>query len=93
MGPLDAAWHLLNFFAPALGVGLLGAATTKLVWRGELRNVSMRKLAVWSSSAGALALIAGLVIFGRDGRMATYGLLMLASAMALWWAGFGPRRA
>ncbi len=92
MGPIDALWHLLNFFAPAVGVGVLGAALAKLLWRRELRNVSVRKLAVWAFVAGAVASLAGLAIFGRDGRMATYALLIVASALALWWGGFAPRR-
>ena len=92
MGPIDALWHLLNFFAPALGVGVLGAAFAKLLWQRELRNVSVRKLAIWAFVAGAVASLAGLAIFGRDGRRATYALLVVASALALWWAGFAPRR-
>ena len=39
-----------------------------------------------------LVLLAGLVITGRYGRMATYAGMVLASAAALWWAGFGPGR-
>jgi hypothetical protein len=35
--------------------------------------------------------VAGLVAFGRDGRMATYGGMVLACALALWWAGFVRR--
>ena len=31
MGPLDATWHLLNFFAPALGTGLIAADLAKLL--------------------------------------------------------------
>ena len=30
MGPLDAVWHLLNFFAPAVGVGAVTAIAAKL---------------------------------------------------------------
>ena len=92
MGPLDAFWHLLNFFVPALGVGTLGALGAKLAWRAELRGCSWARLARWATLAGAAALLAGLALFGRDGRMATYGLLVCASAVALWWAGFGPGR-
>ena len=36
MGPIDALWHLLNFFIPAVGVGCLGAAAVKLLWRRGL---------------------------------------------------------
>jgi hypothetical protein len=92
MGPLDALWHLLNFFVPAIGVGLLAAAGAKLLWRRELGPVSWRRLASWSAGAGAVTLLVGLVIFGRDGRVATYAALVVASAAALWWAGFGPGR-
>ena len=87
MGPLDALWHLLNFFGPAIGVGGVAAALCKLVWRRGLRSVGYRRLALWAVAAGALALVAGLALFGRDGRMATYGMLIVATALALWWQG------
>lgn len=90
MGPLDAFWHVLNFFMPALGVGCLGAAVVKLLWRRELARVAWRRLAAWGTGAGAGALLAGLVLFGRDGRMATYALLVLAAALAFWGAGCRP---
>lgn len=88
MGPLDTLWHLLNFFAPAVGVGLLAPAMAKLLWRRRLKPVAWSSLCLWTTSAAAAALLAGLVVFGRDGRMATYALLVLGSAVALWWAGF-----
>ena len=93
MSPLDAFWHLLGLFLPALGTGLLAAGAAKLLWRAELRRIGWLRLARWPVAAGALALAAGLVIFGRDGRMATYGLMLLACALALWWAGFVRERA
>ena len=90
MGPLDAFWHLLNFFTLAVGVGCLGAAAIKLLWRRELAGVAWRRLAVWGSAAGAAALLAGLLLWGRDGRMATYALLVFGAAAAFWWAGCRP---
>ncbi|HEY6132349.1 MAG TPA: hypothetical protein VIW70_00110 [Rubrivivax sp.] len=92
MGPLDALWHLLAFFTPAVGVGVLAALLAKVLWRSELAPVRWRRLACFATGAGALASIGGLLVFGRDGRMATYALLVVASALALWWAGFGPGR-
>lgn len=92
MGPIDGLWHLLNFFAPALFVGSSAAAAAKLLWRRELAAVGWRRLATWGSGAGALVLVAGLVGFGRDGKMATYAAMVLATAAALWWAGFARRR-
>ncbi|MBE0546747.1 MAG: hypothetical protein IH627_03620, partial [Rubrivivax sp.] len=59
MGPLDALWHLTNLFVPALALGTLAAALAKLAWRRDLAGVSWRRQA-------------GLVLFGRDGKMATY---------------------
>jgi hypothetical protein len=91
MGPLDGLWHLLNFLAPALFVGAASAGAAKLAWRRELRGVRWRRLAGWSSAAAALALAGGLVGFGRDGRMATYAAMVVAVAVALWWAGFAGR--
>jgi hypothetical protein len=88
MSPLDALWHLLGLFMPAVGTGLLAAGAAKLLWRAELGRIGWLRLARWPVAAGALALLAGLVVFGRDGRMATYGLMLLACALALWWAGF-----
>ena len=88
MGPLDALWHALNFFAPAVGVALLAAGAAKLLWRRELAAVPWHRLALWSGLAGAAALVGGLVAFGRDGKMATYAALVVATALALWWAGF-----
>lgn len=91
MGPLDAIWHLFNFIAPALGVALLSSTLAKLAWRRELAAVPWRRLSLWAALAGVLTLCAGLVLFGRDGRMATYGALVVASALALWWVGFARR--
>jgi hypothetical protein len=91
MSPLDGLWHLLNFMAPAFGVALLSASLMKWLWRRDLAAVSWRRLVVWAGAAGLLALLAGLLVFGRDGKIATYGALITASALALWWAGFMRR--
>jgi hypothetical protein len=92
MGPIDALIHLSNLFMPALGVGALSAALAKLLWWRALQRVRWWRLALWASVACAVATIVGLVVFGRDGKMATYGAMVLAASLALMWAGFGPRR-
>jgi hypothetical protein len=91
MGPLDALWHLANFFAPAVGVALFTTLLAKLLWRRDLVAVSWGRLLAWSGGAAAFALLGGLVAFGRDGRMTTYGALVAAVALALWWVGFVKR--
>ena len=91
MGPLDALWHLLNFVFPAIGVAVVATALAKLAWRGELAAVRWSRLLIWSSVAGAVALLVGLFVFGRDGKMGTYAALVVSSATALWWVGFVRR--
>ena len=88
MGPLDAIWHLLNLFGPALGLSLIAPSLAKLVWRRELAKVRWTALAGWVAGAGAVVQVGGLVLLGRDGRMATYAALVLACGAALWWRGF-----
>lgn len=87
LSPLDALWHILNFFAPALGVGLISAGLAKLLWRRELKATAWRRLALGATAASALALLAALVLLGRDGTMLGYGAMLLACTLALWWVG------
>jgi hypothetical protein len=44
-------------------------------------------LVLWSALAGTAVLVLGLLWFGHDGRMATYGLLVLSTTLILWWKG------
>lgn len=92
MGPLDAIWHLLNLFGAALGMALIAPSLAKLLWWRELRAVPWRALAAWVGGSAAAVTVAGLVLTGRDGRMATYAAMVLASAAALWWRGWGRGR-
>lgn len=92
MDALDAFWHLSNLFVPALALAALTAALAKLLWRRDLAGVPWLRLALGAAAAGALVTVGGLVLSGRDGRMATYAALVLANALVLWWIGFGPGR-
>lgn len=91
MGVLDSLFHLSNFFAPALCVGLVAAWLAKLLWRRELAQVSPWRMAASAVLASSLVLIGGLLVTGHDGRMSTYGAMVLACALALWWAGWLKR--
>ena len=92
MGVLDGLWHLLNFFAPAVGVGVVAAWLAKLLWWRELKSVSPWRMAAWAVAASSLALVAGLLWTGHDGKMATYGAMVVVCALALWWAGWSKKR-
>ena len=87
MGPLDLLNHLLNFVAPAVFVGGLVALLARIwVQKGAAARTLIAQAAI-NSGVGAAVLVAGLVFFGRDGKMATYTALVLACASSQWWAG------
>lgn len=87
-----AFWHLLNFFAPGLGLGLIASALTKLLWRRELQQIGWLRLASWAVVGCSLVSIAGLASFGRDGKIATWAAMVAVCALTLWLFGFGPLR-
>jgi hypothetical protein len=83
--------HALSFAAPALVVALLVAAFAPfLLPRGGPR-LSWWAAAGLNFAAGLAVLAAGLWWFGRDGKMATYALLVLVTATVLWLGGRGWR--
>ena len=77
-------FHLLDFLAPAIALGLLGAAVAKLLWRSELRSVPWLSLATSAALASLAAELAGLIVTGRDAKMVTYMSMVLACAAGLW---------
>jgi hypothetical protein len=91
MSLLDAAWHGAAFFVTSLGLGAIGALSAKALWRRELKVRSWWRLAAWSSAGAALAAVCGLLVFGQDGRMLTYGAMVAAAAASLSWF-LWPRR-
>jgi hypothetical protein len=92
MGPLDVLWHIANLFLPALALGALAAALVKLLWWRELADLAWVRLAGPACAACTVVTLAGLVVFGRDGKMATYGAMVLGCTLMLWWRAFGPGR-
>jgi hypothetical protein len=89
MGILSGLLHLANFVAPALGVAMLlallswalkpGARWSSLAW------CHARDLFAWAALGGVLVLALGLVFFGRDGKMATYGALVVVTGTLAFW--------
>ena len=91
MSLLDLLNHLLNFVAPALAVGFLCA----LMGRAFRRKAGGR--AWWAQGAinsgvGALVLLGGVVLTGRDGAMATYAALVVACGTSQWLVSDGWRK-
>ena len=91
MGATDTFWHVLNFFGPAFGLALIAPSLAKLLWRRDLKGVRWVRLSAWVFGACAVVAIAGLVVFGHDGKMATYAAMVGACALSLWWFGFASK--
>jgi hypothetical protein len=80
--------QLLNFVAPAAFVALFVVLLARVFARflGSKRPLP---LSFWAQTAivfvaSAFVLLAGLVIFGRDGKMATYAALAVGAATCQW---------
>jgi hypothetical protein len=86
MGPLDLLYHVLNFAAPALAVGVLLAVLTPFFMENRPVAPVRTVQAAINTVAGAVALGLGLWFFGRDGKMASYAAMVVASATSQWFA-------
>jgi hypothetical protein len=84
--------HLLNFVAPAAFIALVLVLMGRYL--GGRRTGVPRWWVQWATTfgAGVLVLVAGLVVFGRDGVMATYAALVAVCGTVQWLAMRGWRR-
>ena len=84
MGAFDFFLHLAGFLAPAAGVALLVSLLARVLMPAiSVPGSWLASLAI-DFIAGSAALLAGLWLFGRDGKMLTYGALVLACASSQW---------
>jgi hypothetical protein len=84
MTALDALLHILNFVLPAVFVG---GALALGRWRKNTgyRKSALRRTWLLNSLAGGAALAIGLILFGVDGKMLSYALLVLACSLSQLW--------
>ena len=82
MGLWSLTLHLANFAAPALLMGTLLAFFVPLFFGKRPVARDFIAQAAMNFVAGLLVLVAGLVAFGNDGKMATYIALVLAMGTA-----------
>jgi hypothetical protein len=80
--------HLLNFIAPAAVVALLLVLLSRVFSR-FLVSKRPESQSIWAQVAivfivNVMVLAAGLVVFGNDGKMATYAAMVLAAAVCQW---------
>lgn len=89
MNPWSFVLHLSNFLLPAVVVAALLTPFVMGWRRWGLTGARGRQcLRVWGglSLVGVVALVLGLVLLGRDGKMLSYASLVLAmGSAAFWW--------
>ena len=78
--------RMVSFSGPARLIGQMIDVTISQVNAHSLRGEVLHR------QDAALVLTLGLIYFGSDGEMATYGAMLVACALSLWWVGFGMRR-
>ena len=81
--------HLFNFMAPAALLAVLLVLLSRLFF-GFFRSKRPFVQAWWVQTAiifiaNIVVLTAGLLLFGRDGKMLTYAALVFGSALCQWW--------
>ena len=79
MSVLDGLFHALNFVAPAFVLGFF-LAFCGLSLTSALSVQALYRQTIFNVVVCVMALIAGLVWFGRDGKMATYAAMVLNCA-------------
>lgn len=81
----DLIWHLAGFVAPALAVAPMVVLLSCFIDRGRAFANGWRAQLAINFAVCLAVLMLGLALLGQDGRMLTYGALVLASATAACW--------
>ena len=84
MGFVDLLNHLLNFVAPAAWLAIAMTLAPRVFKQNRLLKPSIRTQAAINFMVSLAALLLGLVIFGRDGKMATYLGMVVLCASSQW---------
>ena len=84
MGFLATINHAINFVAPALWLALLMPILARFIIKNRAPAHTLPGLIALHLIVGTVVLVAGLVVFGRDGKMLTYLALVLAVASNQW---------
>ena len=80
--------HLLNFLVPAAVVALLIVLLGR-VFSSFLASKRPKCQSIWARAAiifivNTATLIAGLVFFGNDGKMASYAAMVVGAGLTYW---------
>lgn len=81
---LEFLGHSAGFMAPAVVMAFILWGVPRLRRAGRAAP-GARLEAFMLVVAGVVVLLAGLVYFGRDGKMATYAALVMVQGTLAWW--------
>lgn len=84
MGLIDILNHLLNFTAPAIVLAIVTAFFARNLLFRKVRLPGFSVLVGVACGTGLVVAVAGLWLFGRDGKMATYAAMVLGCATSQW---------
>lgn len=84
MGFLALLNHAINFVAPAFWLALLMPVLSRLFMRKRPVAHALIAQAAIHFVVGVAALLIGLALFGRDGKMLTYLALVVLVATSQW---------
>ena len=77
--------HIFNFALPAIAMGVMVPLFSRLIWRKTPLKRPLQSQMLITSLAALAVLLTGLVVFSTDGKMATYGALVMVAALCQWW--------
>jgi hypothetical protein len=76
--------HAINFLAPAVWLALMMPLLSRVFMKKMPLGRTLQAQAAIHFAACAVTLLAGLVLFGRDGMMLTYLAMVVVSATSQW---------
>jgi hypothetical protein len=85
MSFFDLLKHLFNFALPAVALGVMMPFLSRLIWRKTPVKRPLKSQMLLTGLACLMVLVAGLVFFSTDGKMATYGTMVAVAAVCQWW--------
>ena len=85
MSFFDLLNHIFNFALPAIAMGVMVPLFSRLIWRKTPLKRPLQSQMLITSLAALAVLLTGLVVFSTDGKMATYGALVMVAALCQWW--------
>ena len=92
MGAIALLNHALNFLAPALWLASGLTLASRIFMNKRATALTPFAQTAILFVAGSAVLLGGLLLFGHDGKMATYAALVLVCASLQVWLLRGARR-